>query len=84
MPETPAIEARQDISVTHIDLSNIKYRFIEYKQYAWWSQGYLGKKRRKPLPNCVIKKIFTVFEKKNYIFTCLTALHDFIMLHEIS
>ena len=36
---------------------NKNYRFISYKQYIWWSYGYLGKNKRKPLPNCVITKI---------------------------
>ena len=36
---------RRDLSVTHIDLLNINYRFIAYKQYVWWSYGYLDRKK---------------------------------------
>ena len=36
------------------ELENKNLRFIAYKQYIYWSYGYLGKKHRKPLPICVI------------------------------
>ena len=39
------------------DLANDNMRFIAYKQFISWTYGYLGKKKRKPLPNCVIKAI---------------------------
>ena len=38
-------------------LVNVNVRFIGYKQYISWSYVYLGKKKRTPLPNCVLKKI---------------------------
>ena len=64
-----AIGAWRDLSVTHIDLSNINYKFIEYKQSVWWSSGYLGKTKRKTLPNCVIKNIRAVFpEEEEHIY----------------
>ena len=61
------IGAWRDLSVTDIDLSNVNYRFIAYKQYAWWSYGYLDEKKRKPLPNCVVKKIRAVFLEEGHI-----------------
>ena len=55
------IGAWLDLSVIDIDLSNINYRFIAYKQYVWWSYEYLGKEKRKLLPNYIVKEIFAVF-----------------------
>lgn len=48
---------------------NKNYRFISYKQYIWWSYGYLGKNKRKPLPNCVITKIRDIYPEQsgNYV-----------------
>lgn len=48
-----------------LPLENKNFRFISYKQYIWWSYGYLGKNRRKPLPNCVIQKIREVYPEAN-------------------
>ena len=76
-----AIGAWRDLSVTHTDLLNINYRFIAYKKYVSQSYGYSGKKKCKPLSNCVIKKMVQYFQKD--IFKCLTVMYDFIMLYEI-
>ena len=59
-----AIGAWQDLNYENMGLANINYRFIAYKQYVWWSYGYLGKKKRRPLPNCAIKKIRAVFPEE--------------------
>ena len=49
--------AWKDLSSKHVTINNINYRFIAYKQYVCWTYGYLGKKKRKPLPNCAMKQI---------------------------
>ena len=50
------------------ELENKNLRFIAYKQYIYWSYGYLGKKRRKPLPICVIDKIRETFPDPNNVY----------------
>ena len=52
-----AIGTWNDTHQEERNLENINFRFISYKQYISWSFGYLGKKKRKPLPNCAIEKI---------------------------
>ena len=47
---------------------NKNYRFISYKQYIWWCYGYLGKNKRKPLPNCVITKIREMYPEQSDIY----------------
>ena len=37
--------------------------------YSYTSYGYIGKKKRKPLPNCIIKKIRAVSpEEEGHIY----------------
>lgn len=64
-----AMGAWRDFNNTDLALTNINYRFISYKQYTWWTYGYLGKKNRRPLPNCVLKKIRAEFpEKEGHVY----------------
>ena len=37
-----AIGIYGEFSVTHIELSNINYRIISYKNYVYWRDGNLG------------------------------------------
>lgn len=52
-----AIGTWNDNNHENRNLEDRNYRFIAYKQYISWSYGYLGKRKRKPLPNCVITEI---------------------------
>lgn len=72
-----------DFLVTHIDLPNINYKFIAFKQYVWWNYGYLDKKKRKPLSSSVIKKSCAVFPVREGHFNVPAILDNFIMLYEI-
>lgn len=61
----------QDLKGDNINLTNQtnkNYRFIGYKQYIWWSFGYLGKRYRRPLPNCVIMEIQHVFPDPQNVY----------------
>ena len=44
------------------------FRFIAYKQYISWSYGYLGKRKRKPLPICVIQAIRRKYPDPNNMY----------------
>ena len=55
-----------------LDVKN--YRFLAYRQYIAWSHGYLGKKRRRPLPNCVIIAIRKRFPDPNNIYVPYSEL----------
>ena len=78
-----AIRAWRDLIVTHIDLSNINYRFTTRRFIIVRSYKYLGKKNVSLYRTFLLKKIRVVFpeeEGHNYV---LTVMYDFIMLFEI-
>ena len=56
------------------NLENNNFRFVAYKQYISWSYGYLGKRRRKPLPNCAIIKIQQKYPDPNNAYVPYTNL----------
>ena len=58
---TTALATWDDFYHDNKDLKNKNFRFIAYKQYLSWSYGYLGKKNRKPLPNCAVTVIRPTF-----------------------
>ena len=41
--------------------------FIAYTWYIWWSFGYLGTRNRRPLLNCVVRKIRELYPDENNI-----------------
>ena len=75
-----AIASWIDFHPDERNLENINFRFISYKQYIWWSYGYLGKRKRNPLPNCVIAKIRKTFPHQNNMYAYLTLKYNIIIL----
>ena len=79
-----AIKDWWDLSPTHIDLSNMNYRFIAYKQYVYG--GVTNTLARKNVNLCQTvspKRFMQCFKKKKDIFMYLTVKYEFLMLYEI-
>jgi len=43
-----------------------KYRYLAYRQMAWWGWHYLGRHRRVVLPSCVVPRIRQEFPSEMY------------------
>ena len=63
-----AIGNWNDLTHDNRNLGNKNYRFIAYRQYISWSYGYLGRRKRKPLPNCAIIKIREIYPDPNNVY----------------
>ncbi|EDO32769.1 predicted protein [Nematostella vectensis] len=49
------------------------YRLAAYRNFTWWSHGYLGKKRRKAIPACAVGKIRETYPEASGIYTGFNA-----------
>lgn len=45
------------------------YRYAAYRQFTWWMHGWLGRKVRRIIPSCSVKKIRSVYPEANGLYT---------------
>ena len=63
-----AIGNWNDLTHDNRNFGNKNYRFIAYRQYISWSYGYLGRRKRNPLPNSAIIKIREIYPDPDNVY----------------
>lgn len=50
-------------------VSNRSFRYAAYRQFTWWVHGHLGRKIRRVIPSCAVKKIRNAFPADSNVYT---------------
>jgi len=49
------------------------YRYAAYRQFTWWVRGWLGKKVRRVIPACAIRRIRDAFPEPDSMYVGFKA-----------
>lgn len=49
------------------------YRYAAYRQFTWWSHGWLGKRVRRVIPSCSVNHIRQIYPEETGLYTGFQA-----------
>ena len=58
------------------------FRYAAYRQFTWWVHGHLGRKIRRVIPSCAVKKIRSTFPADDGVYTGYVAGDDDDSAHD--